>query len=172
MTTPRDPDAILATWLEEGPTRLPDATRRAIAVSTATAHQARRPIWSPWRYPNVNTYARLAVAAVIVAVVGAAGLALLGPGGSGLNGSASPSPSRSASLPPTNPPSATPAASPSSALTDTGAWVPFTSTRYGYTISHPPSWTATPADRDSAATAPPAELPDSSSDKFVGQSAT
>ena len=30
MTTPRDPDEILAAWLDEGPTRLPDQTRRAI----------------------------------------------------------------------------------------------------------------------------------------------
>ena len=32
MTVQRDPDAILAAWLEEGPTGLPEPTRRAIAV--------------------------------------------------------------------------------------------------------------------------------------------
>jgi hypothetical protein len=30
---------------------------------------------------------------------------------------------------------------------DTSEWVPFTSDRYGYTVAHPPSWTATPATR-------------------------
>ena len=52
MTVQRDPDAILAAWLEEGPNRLPDATRRAIAVTTRTTHQSRRPMWLPWRYPS------------------------------------------------------------------------------------------------------------------------
>ena len=32
MNVQRDPDAILAAWLDEGPTRLPEPTRRAIAV--------------------------------------------------------------------------------------------------------------------------------------------
>ncbi len=36
MTVKRDPDAILAAWLHEGPAGLPDATRRAIAVTTRT----------------------------------------------------------------------------------------------------------------------------------------
>ena len=52
MTIQRDPDAILAAWLEEGPNRLPDATRRAIAVSTRTTHQSRLPDWLPWRAPT------------------------------------------------------------------------------------------------------------------------
>src|SRR5262245_1164926 len=102
MNGQRDPDAILATWLEDGPTRLPDATRRAIAVSTATTHQARRPTWSSWRYPFMNSYAKLATAAVIVVVVGAAGLALLGPGMTGLGGRVGPSPSPSPSAAPSS----------------------------------------------------------------------
>ena len=44
MNVQRDPDAILAAWLDEGPDRLPEATRRAIAVTTRTTHQTRRPI--------------------------------------------------------------------------------------------------------------------------------
>ena len=51
MNVQRDPDAILAAWLDEGPTRLPDATRRAIAVTTRTTRQSRLPIWLPWRAP-------------------------------------------------------------------------------------------------------------------------
>ena len=42
MTTPRDPDAILAAWLDEGPTRLPDQTRRAIAVAMPNDTRRRR----------------------------------------------------------------------------------------------------------------------------------
>ena len=30
MTGPRDPDAIIANWLEDGPIDLPEETRRAI----------------------------------------------------------------------------------------------------------------------------------------------
>ena len=151
MNVKRDPDAILATWLEEGPTRLPDATRRAIAVSTATTHQARRPVWSSWRYPFVNTYAKLAVTAVVVVVVGAAGLALLGPGMSGLGGKVGPGPSRSPSPAPTS----TPGATPTQALTDTSNWVPseslgpgwtpFHSNQYGYDMGYLTGWTAKPA---------------------------
>ena len=39
MTTPRDPDAILAAWLDEGPTRLPTPTRRAIIIALPTTSQ-------------------------------------------------------------------------------------------------------------------------------------
>ena len=38
MTVKRDPDAILAAWLEEGPTALPEPTRRAIAVDHPNHH--------------------------------------------------------------------------------------------------------------------------------------
>ena len=44
MTVKRDPDAILAAWLEEGPTALPEPTRRAIAVTTRTTTQRRPPL--------------------------------------------------------------------------------------------------------------------------------
>jgi hypothetical protein len=142
MTVQRDPDAILATWLEEGPTRLPDATRRSIAVSTATTHQARRPMWSPLRYRFMNTYAKLAIAAVIVVAVGAAGLALLGTGMSGLGGQLGPSPSPSpavqASL------SAAPTPLPSAASLPAG-WTPFQSNQYGYDMGYLTGWTAKPA---------------------------
>ena len=80
MTTPRDPDAILAAWLEEGPNRLPDATRRAIAVSTRTTHQARLPTWLPWRVRRMNGMTRLALAAVAVVAVVVGGLFVLRPG--------------------------------------------------------------------------------------------
>src|SRR4029079_4770111 len=132
MNVQRDPDAILATWLEEGPTRLPDATRRAIAVSTATTHQARKRVCGSWRSRFVNTYTTLAVTAVVVVVVGAAGLALLGPGMSGLGGKVGPGPSRS----PSPAPPSTPRAPPTQALTDTSNWVPSESLGPGWTPFH------------------------------------
>ena len=68
MTVQRDPDAILAAWLEEGPTGLPEPSRRAIAVNTRTTTQRRRPLWMPWRKPVMNTYARWAVAALAIVI--------------------------------------------------------------------------------------------------------
>ncbi|MFL5671054.1 MAG: hypothetical protein ACJ77C_03075 [Chloroflexota bacterium] len=80
MNVQRDPDAILGAWLEEGPTHLPDQTRRAISVNTRTNTQRRRSIWVPQRSPKMNPLARLAVMAVaVVAVLGGA-IYLIGPG--------------------------------------------------------------------------------------------
>ena len=62
MTAQRDPDAILAAWLEEGPTGSPTTTRRAIAVGHSNHPQARRPMWVPWRVPTMNGTSRLALA--------------------------------------------------------------------------------------------------------------
>ena len=168
MNTQRDPDAILAAWLEDGPSRLPDATRRAIGVATRSTDQRRRPTWASWRLPDMNSSARLAVAAIVVVAVGAAGFALLGPGLSGTGTRVSPAPSQSSSPVPTS----SPVVTPSPALTDISNWVSFTSTRYGYTISHPPSWTATAADKDSTATALPVDAPDSSADHFIDAGAS
>ncbi len=73
MTTPRDPDAVLAAWLEEGPYRLPEETRRAIAFTTRTTEQKRRSSWAPWRTSQMPTFARIALAAVaVIALVGGA----------------------------------------------------------------------------------------------------
>jgi hypothetical protein len=120
MSVQRDPDAILAAWLDEGPTGLPEPSRRAIAVNTRTTTQRRRPLWMPWRKPVMNTYARWAVAAlaIVIAVGGAA--YLLGPGGSQVGGKptpnasapATPAPSRSA-VPTAQAPTARPSPSPS-----------------------------------------------------------
>jgi hypothetical protein len=82
MNAPRDPDAIVAAWLEEGPAALPESTRRAIAVNTRTMNQRRHSIWMPQRRPSMNTYARWAVAAIaIVLAVGGAAYFLTPSGG-------------------------------------------------------------------------------------------
>jgi hypothetical protein len=76
MNVQRDPDVILASWLEDGPVRLPDATRRAIAVTTRTTHQKRRPIWRPWRFSTMNGATRLVLGAVAVMAVALGGVYL------------------------------------------------------------------------------------------------
>jgi hypothetical protein len=83
MTVPRDPDAILASWLAEGPTRLPEVTRRSIVVATRTTRQTRRPMWTPWRLPVMNGASRLALAPLVLVAVALGGLYLftVAPGG-------------------------------------------------------------------------------------------
>lgn len=77
MTDPRDPEAIVLAWLEAGPTRLPEATRRAIAVSTRSTRQTWRRDVVPWRFRSMNGLSRnaLVVAAVVAVAIG--GLVLL-----------------------------------------------------------------------------------------------
>ena len=139
MNVKRDPDAILAAWMDEGPTRLPDQTRRAIVVALPTTSQRRHALSAPWRYPNMSTPIRLFIgaAAVIAVVLGGAFVFRPGAPASGVGGG------------PVVTPSPTPAASPTASLTpiDTSSWLPFSSARYGYSMKIPPGWITTPSTR-------------------------
>jgi hypothetical protein len=128
MNVQRDPDAILAEWLEEGPTVLPEQTRRAIAVVTRTTNQTRRPIWMPLRRPSMNPYARIAaVATVLVLLVGGA-LYALTPTNNGVGG---PPGSPALSTPASSPTPASSSAAPSSrAFTSAAFKIPI-----GFTLS-------------------------------------
>jgi Tol biopolymer transport system component len=72
MTTERDPNLLIATWLEEGPTALPPETRRAIETAARTMPQRRLGFGRPWRFSTVNGALRptLLVAVILVSVVG------------------------------------------------------------------------------------------------------
>ncbi len=144
MTTPRDPDSIVAAWLDEGPTRLPEGTRRAILVSTRTSQQKRHRMWVPWRTSSMNPLARVAVAAtaVVIVVVGVVGL---NPFGAGPGAGSAPSPTPTATTAPVSP---TPTSQPSPSPLDISTWVTYTSARYGFSIGHPTDWTERPADHD------------------------
>jgi hypothetical protein len=122
----RDPDSVLAAWLDEGPTDLPDATRRAILTALPTTPQARDGLFAPRRSTLMNTFARGA-AVLVVAVVAIGALALLTGGRSGVGG-----PSPSAIPSPTTPASAPPLP----ALDAT-----FVSKSYGYQVKYPTGWT-------------------------------
>ena len=117
MSATPDPDAILAAWTEEGPTRLPEVTRRAIAVTTRTTRQS-RPSRTPWRYPTMNGSSRIALGALAVAttaiVAVAVGVMLTSEPGSGVGSS--------------------PRAS-----------VTYTSPLYGYAVEIPRAWEVAPA---------------------------
>ena len=140
MTTPREPDSILAAWLEEGPNELPESTRRAIAVATRTTTQHQRPMWTPWRTQLMNPFSKVALAALaIVAIVGG-GVYFLSPGGQ--VGGPSPAP----------PPSSAPASSTPPSPAPQGAvpteWATYPSFRFGYSIDYPAAWGVTPATSD------------------------
>jgi hypothetical protein len=111
MNVERDPDAILAAWLEEGPSALPEPTRRAIAVNARTTNQRRPPIWMPLRRPFMNPIARFAIAAVAIVVVVSGALYVFAPGQGSVGGA--PAATSSASPRPTATPSASAAPSPS-----------------------------------------------------------
>jgi hypothetical protein len=149
MNIKRDPDAILAAWLDEGPHRLPEPTRRAIAVSTRNIRQSRLPDWLPWRAPNMNGMTRTALAAVAVVAVVVGGLFVLRSGtdeSGGVGGPASAVPSVSPAPSASPLPSASPAPS-TSAIPEppVGAMTQaFTSPTFGYSIQYPAGWTVTP----------------------------
>ena len=56
MSAQRDPDVVLAAWLDDGPADLPSSTRRAISTAVRTTPQARTglhglPAWRPTHVP-------------------------------------------------------------------------------------------------------------------------
>ena len=134
-TTPRDPDAILAAWLEEGPNQLPETTRRAIAVGLRSTRQTRRVLDVPWRPNAKNSFARLAVAAAAIVIVAGGALYLLAPGNQTVGGPSA-APSQSAVAPSASP-SAQASVSPSQPLT----WETYESTRFAYKMEVPVGWT-------------------------------
>ena len=141
MTVNRDPEAIIAAWLGEGPDLLPETTRRAIAVSTRTTHRSRPPLGLSWTGPNKNGVTRYAVAAVAIVAVVVGGLSFLRPGTgqpAGVGGPGSPAPSASASPSTSPPPPGSPAVS-VEPLTQA-----FTSPTFGYSMKYPTDWTVTP----------------------------
>ena len=129
MSATRDPEIIVAAWLDEGPTDLPDVTRRAILTAIPTTPQARRGFFASGSFLHVNSYARLAVAALVVAVSLGGLRYVLGPGPGPGGPEATPTPTPAL-------PTQTPAPAPTVAL-DTSKWVSFTSPLYGYSMSFP-----------------------------------
>ena len=138
MTVKRDSDAILAAWLEEGPTALPEPSRRAIAVTTRTTTQRRHPIWVPRGRPLMNTYARWAVAAIAVVLAIGGAAYFLAPAGGQVGGppnATSSAASSSSSPAPTVLPSASAATLPNSEFVYPGRYVPAFDPGFTFTIN-------------------------------------
>ena len=169
MSQPRDPDTIIATWLDDGPIDLPDETRRAISVGLRTQPRARRvAILGGSSMSPINRIA--AAAAILLAVGGLSVFVLSNRGGGGAGATPAPSTSAAPSATPIPSPSPSIAPSPSATPPSTVGWLTFTSSHYGYTIAYPPTWAATQATRDWVSATDPLASPGPGgvSDVFLG----
>jgi hypothetical protein len=125
----------------EAPRRAPDWVLGQALSTIDNTQQRRVLVRVPWRFPKMNSFAKLAVATVAVISVGLVGLAVLRPGSApGVGGPGgtpfpSPSPSRSSA---TASPSVS--VSPLPELTET-----FTSAMHGISVSYPSGWKLQPA---------------------------
>lgn len=105
MSTERETTRVVRSWLEQGVTALPDRVLDDV-LGQLPATPQRRPLWRARRFPFMNSpirYAIAAVAAVVVALVGAQFLPSNHPG----PGNPSAAPSRQATEAPTASPAAT-----------------------------------------------------------------
>jgi hypothetical protein len=129
-------DRIAEAYMADGPTVLADRVLDAALDEVHLTRQRRVLVRGPWRFFLMNTYAKIALAAVVVIALGAVGLAVLRPGDSSQVGgppAASPSPSAAPTASPT--PSPTPAPTPA-ALTGR-----YTSAIHGISTAYPAGWT-------------------------------
>src|SRR5437867_4343799 len=82
MTASRDPDELIRAFLDEGQTDLPDRVFDAVRHDIQRTRQ--RVVIGPWKVPNMNMFARVAIAAAAVVAIGFAwvnfGLSRAGPG--------------------------------------------------------------------------------------------
>jgi hypothetical protein len=108
MSTDRDVTRIVRSWLEDGATALPDRVLDNVLDQLPTTSQ-RRAWWPAWRFRDMNTPFKVAIAAAAVVVVAIVGMTML-PGNAGVGG-----PGASPTSTPTPPPSPSLAPSPSSA---------------------------------------------------------
>ncbi len=100
MSTDRDVTRIVRSWLEEGATALPDRVLDSV-LDQLPATSQRRAWWPAWRFQEMNSALKLAIAAAAVVVVALVGINLLprseGVGGSGPSAIPAPSPTASPS---------------------------------------------------------------------------
>ena len=111
MSTDRDTERIVRSWLEVGATALPDRVLDAVLDQLPATPQRRS--WRPaWRFREMHVYAKLAIAAAAVVVVAIVGINLL-PGDASVG---VPAPSATPTPPPSPSPSPSPARIPDGPL--------------------------------------------------------
>jgi hypothetical protein len=146
MNQPRDPDAIIATWLDDGPIDLPDETRRAISVGLRTQPRARR--MAILGGSSMSPINRLVAAAAVVLAVGGLSAFVL----SNRAGGPGATPAPPGSVAPLATPSPSPSVEPSPSVAPGSSFAAigeltgsFSSPWYGYSIRYPANWSVIPA---------------------------
>jgi len=129
-------DVRISDWLEADPDHAPPDLMQTVESALPSIPQ-RRVMHLPWRFPPMSTLAKVAVAAVAVIALGAAGIYALQPRNVPTVGAA-PTASPSPSPFPSSSPSA--AASMAPPLSQT-----FTSPTNGMSIAYPMGWSVRPA---------------------------
>jgi hypothetical protein len=104
MSSDRDVTRIVRSWLEEGVTALPDRVLDSV-LDQVPATRQRRAWWPARRFADMNTYAKLAIAAAAALIIAVVAINLL-PRSGGVGGDASPSPSPTTSPTPSPAPTA------------------------------------------------------------------
>ncbi len=105
MSTERDANRIVRSWLEEGVTALPDRVLDTV-LDQLPATPQRRPWWPARRFREMNSKAKFAIGAAAVVAVAFVGGRIMAPAGAG------PGPGGPAATPSSSPPpSPTPTAS-------------------------------------------------------------
>jgi hypothetical protein len=118
MTSDRETTRIVRSWLGVEEYESADRVLDVVLDRLATTPQ-RRSLWQAWRFPNVSNFMKIAVAAIVLVAVVAAGFAL---GNTGIGGpAASPTPSPSPTVAPTPAPTPTLAPTPSPEQLVTGS---------------------------------------------------
>jgi hypothetical protein len=120
-------------YASEAPQRAPDRVLAGAVAAIDSTRQRRALLRVPWRFPTMNSYAKVAIAVVAVIAIGAVGLAVFRP--SPITGPGVVTPSGS--------PSSSPSGSPPPALTET-----FASPMNRIAVSYPAGWSTAPATVD------------------------
>jgi hypothetical protein len=115
MTDDRSVERAARSWLDEGPTEAPDRAVEAALLRIQTTSQE-RDLRIPWRVRSMSLLARLAAAAIAIAVVVGGGALILRPGGTSVGGPVTPTPSAAPTGSTSRSAAASPAPSPTAAL--------------------------------------------------------
>jgi hypothetical protein len=131
MNETSDLERRLADYYASDPSsRAPEWVLAGTLATIDTTPQRRAYMRVSWRFPTMNTFAKVAVAAVAVIAVAAVGLAIFRPAGSSPSVGGAPSASPSQSPDPSAPPPLDQS---------------FTSTLNGITLLYPAGWVTSPA---------------------------
>jgi hypothetical protein len=142
----------------EPPMRAPDRVLLE-ALATIDTTKQRRGRFAPWRFAQMNMYAKVAAAVAVIAVV-VVGFWQLAPRQPSSGGTVSPPPSIAPTTAPTASPTSTSITYVPPALTET-----FTSNLHGVAVSYPEGWTAQAATEPWTSPFPP-QFGDPSGDLF------